>query len=93
MTAVVRHRTIGPKEHDLLEDQPSGLGGRGITIVASLLAAYVFGSTAWQQFVAVPTGPRVLFTGVFAALGAGVVWVVYLVVRLVVMVVRRLKGP
>ena len=63
-----------------------GLGARNITLIASVLFAYVFGNTAWKQAAElpaeVPTGARVVFTLAFVLLGLGIPWLVYLLLKL-----------
>jgi hypothetical protein len=63
-----------------------GIGAKNITLIASILFAYVFGSTAWTQAATVeggmPTGVRVVFTIAFVLLGFGAPWLVYLLFKL-----------
>lgn len=63
-----------------------GLGARNITIIVSVLFAYVFGNTAWTQAGAmpaeVPPSARVVFTVAFVLLGLGIPWLVYLLLKL-----------
>ncbi len=63
-----------------------GLGARNITLIASVLFAYVFGNTAWKQAAElpaeVPNGARVVFTVAFVLLGLGIPWLVYLLFKL-----------
>jgi len=77
---------------DLLGEGRRGIGGRNITIIASVLAAWVFGSTAWQQFTPLPTAGRLLFSLAFAVWGGGAIWLVYGLVRLVIFLVRKARG-
>lgn len=63
-----------------------GIGARNITLIAAILFAYVFGSTAWTQAGTVeggmPAGVRVVFTIAFVLLGFGAPWLVYLLLKL-----------
>jgi hypothetical protein len=63
-----------------------GLGARNITLIVSVLFAYVFGSTAWKQAAEmpadVPPAAHVIFTVAFVLLGLGIPWLVYLVLKL-----------
>lgn len=76
----------------MLGEGRRGLGGRVIAAITSILAGWVFGSTAWGQFSSLPAGARVVMTILFALAGAGFVWLVYGVLVLVRRLVRRLVG-
>ena len=72
----------------MLGQRTSRLGGRTITAIVSVLCAYSFGSTAWQQFAETPPGSRIAATICFALFGAGAAWLVYLLIRLVIRLLK-----
>lgn len=76
----------------MLGEGRRGLGGRVIAAIASILAGWVFGSTAWGQFASLPAGARVVMTILFALTGAGFVWLVYGLFVLVRRLLRKLGG-
>ena len=74
---------------------PRRIGAKNITVVVSILAVYAFGSGAWQATSAEgwSTGGRLAYWGAFALLGAGAVWFVYLVGKLISRLFRGPKPP
>ena len=68
-------------------------GAKNITIVASILVAYVFGTTAWGQAGDVPTGVRLTFAIIFALGGAGAIWLLYLAGKLLLRLFRGPRAP
>ena len=76
----------------MLGEGRRGLGGRVIAAITSVLAGWVFGSTAWGQFASLPAGARVVVTALFALTGAGFVWLVYGLIVLVRYLLRKLAG-
>lgn len=76
----------------MLGEGRRGLGGRVIAAITSVLAGWVFGSTAWGQFASLAPGARVVMTILLALTGAGMVWLVYGLFVLVRYLLRKLAG-
>jgi hypothetical protein len=70
-----------------------GLGARNIALVVAVLSGLVFGSTAWGQGAELPVGVRIAFTALFVLLGFGVPWLLYLALRLLGRLFRRVRRP
>lgn len=76
----------------MLGERRRGLGGRVIAAITSVLAGWVFGSTAWGQSASLAPGARVVMVILLALTGAGLVWLVYGLLVLVRHLFRKLAG-